>query len=92
MLLILLGFKLLGSVHIGIGDLETVDDHPDAADKIHNERLFVDTVTVLESVPVKQDVAGDNFPVSGKEEVDAETEFNGVHLMVVPAVEPHPHV
>ena len=73
MLFVLLGFKLLCPVDVGIGDLVTVDDHPDAADQIGDERLLVDAVAVPEGVPVEQDVPGYGVPVKGKEKMDAET-------------------
>lgn len=52
-LFILLRFKLFCPVHMGIGDFDAVNDDPDATDKISDKRLFIDAVTVPESVSVK---------------------------------------
>jgi hypothetical protein len=67
-LFVLLGFKFLRPVNIGIGDFEAVDDHPDAADQIGDERFFVHAVALLEGVPVEEDVPGYGVPINGKEE------------------------
>ena len=72
LLFLLLGFELLCQIDMGVGNLETINDTSDSANKAGNKGFLIDAVAVPERVPVKQNIVCHGSPVSRKKKVDAE--------------------
>ena len=65
------GFEFFSPIHVGVSEVKSADTHSESCHDVGCKGIFVHIVTVIERVPIEEDVFMNSLTVEGSEDVDA---------------------